>query len=241
MRSSFTYRSVSNNELLNGDCMDQAEFHKRYEQQSEDFKAELLDGIVFVCEPLSEQHGGIHTRISSIFDAYSASTPGVKAYIDATVVLSKKDEVQPDLSLRILPAFGGQTTDTWYRRGKKAKRGPYINGAPELVAEIALSSRSMDLHIKRQRYELAGVLEYIVVSLEQGKVIWFDLQGKCEIIAKSNGIFQSKIFPGFWIHEQGLLDMDYSLVMNTIQQGINSPEHQEFLLKLKAQSQSQIV
>ena len=238
MRSTFTSRSISKTELLNGDCMDQEEFHKRYEQQPEDFKAELLDGIVFVCEPLSEQHGGIHPRISSIFDAYMAATPGVRAYIDATVILSKKDEVQPDLSLRIMPAFGGQTTDTWYRRGKKAKRGPYIKGAPELVAEIAYSSRSMDLHIKRHRYELAGVLEYIVVSLEQGKLIWFDLKGKSEILANSNGVFQSGIFPGFWIHEQGLLNMDYSLVMNTIQQGINSPEHQEFLLKLKAQSQS---
>ena len=232
--SSYTYKAESPMVLHNGDSMNQKEFHRLYLQQNENFKAELLDGTVFVCEPLSEPHGGIHPRLSSIFDAYAASIPGIQTYIEPTVILSDADEVQPDLVLRILPNFKGQTSDVWYRRGKKFERGPFIKGAPELVAEIAYSSRSVDLHLKRRRYESAGVLEYIVVCLEQQNLLWFDLAHESQVLEKEDGIFRSKVFPGFWIHEQGLFDMDYKLVMDTVHMGSCTVEHQEFVKELKS-------
>lgn len=236
MPSSLSYRSGSRADLRNGDCMSQEEFHKRYQLHDEDdFKAELLNGIVYVREPLSEPHGEIHPRLGSIFDAYAGLTSGIQVLIDATTILSKKDEVQPDFVLRIRPEFGGQSADTWYRRGKISKRGPYIKGAPELVAEIAYSSRSIDLHVKRDRYEEAGVLEYIVLSLEQNKLIWFDLLGETEIVTNTKGIFQSRVFPGLWIHERALLKLDYRQVMETIHQGIGTTEHQNFVQKLETQ------
>ncbi len=49
----------------------------------------------------------------------------------------------------------------------------YIVGAPELVIEVARSSRSYDLNEKKAEYEQAGVLEYIVVELEPDRVHWF--------------------------------------------------------------------
>lgn len=44
--------------------------------------------------------------------------------------------------------------------------GKFAQGAPELLAEIALSSTSYDLHQKLELYLSAGVLEYLVVSLQ---------------------------------------------------------------------------
>ena len=53
-----------------------------------------------------------------------------------------------------IPAeLGGQVTID--------ERG-YIRGAPELVVEIARSSRAFDLGPKKADYERAGVLEYLV-------------------------------------------------------------------------------
>src|SRR5262249_37572215 len=114
-------------ELHNGDCMTRAEFHSIYEQMPDDFKAELIDGTVYVCEPLGMPHGRNHLHLGSLLLAYQAATPGVQAYDNVTIFLNDKNEVQPDLFLRILPNYGGQSGSI---------RKHYVDGAPELVAEI---------------------------------------------------------------------------------------------------------
>ena len=215
-------------ELSNGDCMQQKEFHRLYQKAPARFRAELVNGIVYVSEPVSEAHGYSHTRLSSIFDAYSASTPGTRVYDNSTVILSEEDEVQPDLFLRILPIYQGQTQDV--TRGPQRLR--YVKGAPELVAEIASSSRAIDLHVKQKRYQLAGVLEYIVICLEPLHIVWFNLSEGRLMECDTDGIFRSTVFPGLWIHRDGLLQMDYHFTMRTLNLGIASKEHQAFAKKL---------
>lgn len=216
-------------DIRNGDSMSQSVFHRLYEQKPANYRAELLAGTVYVCEPLSESHAEIHTDLASLFGAYRARTPGVQALVDATVILGDSDEVQPDMTLRILPAYGGQSRDYTYRARRKS-RGPYVKGAPEMVAEISFSSRSMDLHIKRKRYELAGVLEYLVFSLQDQELFWFDLANG-QPIHHIEGIFKSKIFPGLWIDKSALFSNKYELMMETLQKGLSSVEHQDFVQK----------
>ncbi len=217
-------------DIRNGDNMSQELFHNLYEQKPASFRAELLASTVYVCEPLSEFHAEIHTDLASLFGAYRAYTPGVQALIDATVILSEYDEVQPDMTLRVLPEYKGQTSDYLFRKGKKA-RGPYIKGAPELVAEISFSSRSMDLHIKRKRYELAGVLEYLVLCLESQEMFCFD-SANPESFQPVKSVFKSRSFPGLWIHKTALFALNYELMMESLQKGLSSPEHQNFVRKL---------
>src|SRR5437762_267488 len=96
----------------NGDRMTRAEFHRIYEQMPENFRAELIGGIVYVASPLKRRHGKDHMRLGSLFDAYQSHTPGVDAADNATVILGADDEPQPDLYLRILPEYGGQSRNT---------------------------------------------------------------------------------------------------------------------------------
>ena len=91
------------------------------------------------------------------------ATKGVRSGKNSTVILDRVGETQPDGHLRIPQELGGQT---------RIERG-YIVGAPELVIEIARSSRSYDLNEKKADYERAGVREYIVVELEPDRVHWF--------------------------------------------------------------------
>ena len=219
-------------DLHNGDTMSQEVFHALYEGRHNEFRAELIDGMVYVREPLSETHAEVHARVISIFDAYRASTTGVQAFSDATVILSETDEVQPDAMLRIRPEYNGQTSDYWFRKGRRT-RGPYVKGAPELVAEVAFSSRAIDLHAKQKRYQNAGVLEYLVISLKEQKLFWFDLSHAQELNPNESGIFQSRVFPGLWIHESALLSMDYKLTMETLNKGLGSEEHKSFLRALQ--------
>lgn len=72
--------------------------------------------------------------------------------------MDNTNEPQPDILLRILPEAGGQTRDS---------ADGYIEGAPELIAEIASSSASYDVHQKKRAYLRNRVREYLVWSVEE--------------------------------------------------------------------------
>ncbi len=208
-------------DLYNGDKMTREEFHSIYETLDVKIKAELLGGIVFISSPLKQPHALKHPRVNTLLDTYQAFTTGVQFSNNATVLLGRSDVVQPDLFLRILPEFGGQS---------KNSHDDYVAGAPELVVEIAHSSKSMNLHLKRTRYARAGVLEYIVVCLYPQKVYFFQLQsGKKNIYSSTDGFLKSTVFPGLWIDINALFEMDYTKSMDFLNQGLSSNEHSAFV------------
>jgi Uma2 family endonuclease len=144
---------------------------------------------------------------------------------NATIVLDEDAETQPDLFLRVLPEFGGQT---------RTENG-YIVGGPELLSEIAVSSRSIDLHSKKDEYERCGVLEYLVFSVRERQLRWFDLRAKKELFADADGVIRIRCFPGLWIDVEGVLARDSARMLATLNQGLATPEHAEFVARLAAQ------
>lgn len=210
-------------ELHNGDRMKQPEFHAIYEQMPEGFKAELVNGTVFVSMPLRSPHAKDHSRLAAVLEAYAAYTPGVEVLLDATTILGNDDEVQPDLLLRVVPDRGGKPRDTYDQ---------YVEGPPELICEIAHSSRAIDLNLKRTRYERTGVLEYIVFCINPREVRWFDFAGKTTLQHDNNGVFRSNVFPGLWICNQALLDRNYQKVMAVLNQGLKTADHETFCSRL---------
>lgn len=209
-------------ELHTGDRMTRAEFHRIYEQMPREFQAELIGGIVYVASPLKRRHGTNHLPLGTLFCTYELNTPGVESGDNTTILLGDESELQPDLYLRILPEHGGQSRTT---------ADDYVAGAPELVAEIAHSSRAIDLHAKRQDYRRYGVLEYLVLSLRERQLRWFDLRADRELSADADGILRVRCFPGLWIDIAALLSKDRRLIA-VLEQGIATPEHAAFLRKL---------
>lgn len=212
-------------ELHSGDLMTQEEFHRIYSQMPEGFRAELVEGIVYVASPLKRRHGKAHLLLGSVFAAYEGATPGVDASDNTTVLLGEESEPQPDLYLRILPAFGGQSTTS---------ADDYVEGAPELIAEIAYSTRALDLHAKRRDYRRHGVLEYFVFTAKEQKLVWLDLKGDQDVAVAPDGIVRARTFPGLWIDPAALFRQDYTALMATLQRGLASPEHGDFVRKLAA-------
>jgi Uma2 family endonuclease len=211
--------------LYSGDRLTRAEFHRIYESTPDDFKAELVGGIVYVASPLKIEHAKNHPALASVFFAFEAATEGVEMGDNATILLGDGAEPQPDLCMRILPEFGGQS---------KTSADDYVKGEPELVAEIALSSYSIDLHDKREDYARHGVLEYLVLSLREKKLRWFDLQKDDELPLEADGICRVRAFPGLWIDVAGLLRRNHKRMMLTLNQGLASAEHAAFVAKLAA-------
>jgi Uma2 family endonuclease len=210
-------------ELNTGDRMSRAEFHRLYEQTPPEFRAELIGGTVYVASPLKRRHGTNHLPLGSLFFLYEGQTPGVESADNTTVLLGEDSEPQPDLFLRILPEHRGQTTTT---------ADDYVAGAPELMAEIAHSSRAIDLHGKRDDYARHGVLEYLVFLLRENQLRWFDLRGGCELQPDADGVYRIRCFPGLWIHGAALLARDSRRLIDVLNQGLAAPEHAAFVRRL---------
>jgi Uma2 family endonuclease len=212
--------------LENGDCLNRYEFERRYNAKPNHKKAELIEGIVYMAAALRfKSHGQPHGWIMTWLGTYEAMTPGVAVGIEPTVRLDTDNELQPDAVLLIKPEAGGQT---------QLSDDDYIEGAPELVVEIAASSVAIDLHAKKQAYRRNGVKEYIVWQVFEQKISWFYLEmGEyLDLIPDSGGILQSRFFPGLWLASAELLAGNMQRVLAVLQQGVQSPEHREFIQKL---------
>ena len=216
----------------NGDRMDQATFHRRYRRMPEDVKAELLGGIVSMASPVSIEHGTLDHTIGLWFGTYAVRTPGLRAAANATIILGTKDEPQPDQCLFIEARRGGRS------RIERivGEKSSYLFGPPEMVAEIAASSRSRDLHLKRRRYYLAGVEEYLVL-LPRGRRAWWFVRGESAFAAMpadADGVFRSRLFPGLWLDAAALFAEDAAALLAMLEKGLATPEHATFVAALAA-------
>ncbi len=225
MATTAALRSVKIPLLKTGDRLKQPEFHRLYEQTPKHFRAELIGGTVYVSSPLRREHGSYHLCLGGAFLHYEAGTPGIEGGDNTTMIFDILTEPQPDLFLRILTEYGGQS---------KITLDDYIAGAPELLAEIALSSNDIDLGVKREQYQRAGVLEYVVVALRSRELFWFDFRANRLLKPDARGVFRSRVFPGLWIDGPALLARRSGRLLEVVELGLASPEHARFVKRLES-------
>ncbi len=213
--------------LESGDRLTREEFERRYEAMPHLKKAELIEGVVYVTSPLRyEKHGRPHGYIVAWLGLYSSLTPGVELADNSTTRLDLDNEPQPDALLRIEEACGGQS---------RVSEDDYVEGAPELIVEIASSSASYDLHDKKKAYRRNGVQEYIVWQVSEEKVSWFSLQGGEYLTLEPDeaGMICSRIFPGLNLKVTSLLRGELAQVLAEVQKGVGIKAHQMFVEKLQ--------
>ncbi len=212
--------------LQNGDRLSRAEFERRSAAMPEVKKAELIEGVVYVGSAVrADWHGEPHGLVMTWLGVYRAATPGVRLADNATVRLDLDTETQPDALLRLDPEMGGQS-----RLGHDG----YIEGAPELVVEIATSSASYDLHDKLRAYRRNGVQEYLVWRVLNRAIDWFRLDQSeyLRLEPDAEGVSRSSVFPGLWLVVPALLMDDPGTVLAKLQVGLRSPEHEAFVKRL---------
>ncbi len=213
--------------LESGDRLTLPEFERRYNAMPNLKKAELIEGVVYVSSPLRfEPHAEPHANLMIWLGNYKVATPGVRLGDNPTVRLDLDNEPQPDAILLIDTACGGQS---------HLGGDGYVEGAPELVAEVAASSATKDLYDKKRAYRRNGILEYIVWQVFEQTVSWFSLQDGeyVTLTPNASGIIQSQIFPGLWLDVSALVSDNMQQVLAVLQTGLNSAEHQTFVEQLK--------
>ena len=207
-----------------GQRLRQPEFHARYLAMPPRTRAELVGGVVSMPSPLTDRHGLVDAGAVLWLGTYKSWTPGTKVSHNATTILDDDNEFQPDCWLRILPSKGGQTRDL----------GKYVGGCPELVVEVAASSRSIDLGAKLAEYERAGALEYVVFALDPDEVFWHARQGDrlVRVGPGPDGLYRSTAFPGLWLDPIALFDDDGPALLAALDRGLASDEHTRFVADL---------
>jgi Uma2 family endonuclease len=189
-------------------------------------KAELIEGIVYMPSPVRlKRHSSPHADLVWWLNTYKLATPGVTIGDNATARLDLDNEPQPDALLMINPECGGQA---------RISDDDYVEGPPELVAEVASSSASFDSHTKLHVYRRNGVREYLLWRTLDKDFDWFALrEGEYHRVTPGdNGIVRSQVFPGLWLDVAALLRGDLAAVLSALQRGLSTSEHAEFAKRL---------
>ncbi|MDG4552049.1 MAG: Uma2 family endonuclease [Candidatus Contendobacter sp.] len=213
--------------LENGDRLTRKEFEQRYRAMPRLRKAELIEGVVFMPSPLHfEQHAKPHALVMGWLAAYWAATPGIELADNATLRLDADNEFQPDALLRLPERAGGAS---------RVSRDDYLEGAPELIVEVASTSASHDLHDKRKVYRRNGVREYLVWLVRERRLLWFVVEDDeyQPLQPGADGLLRSRVFAGLALNSRALLDGDLARVLADQQRCQGGEEHQRFVEALR--------
>jgi Uma2 family endonuclease len=218
--------------LQDGDRLSRIEFERRWDAMPEVKEAELIDGVVYM-PALSRRHGTPHFGLITWLGMYQMLTPGTEGADNASVRFDDQNMPQPDALLRILESHGGNRC--------RATADGYLEGGPELIVEVSLTTADDDLGPKREVYRRHKVAEYIVWRVADRAVDWFILRGDYyfPLAPGADGIIRSEVFPGLWLDPAALIRGDAARVLTVAQLGHGSPEHNAFSAELRQRSLGQ--
>ncbi|MCC8044598.1 MAG: Uma2 family endonuclease [Clostridiales bacterium] len=161
----------SDSDIFRRDSVHEASFAYASDAQSytvedylalpEDRRVELIDGVFYDMAAPTHIHQMLATEIWRCFSEYIRKNHGgcrpLVAPLDVQLDCDDRTMVQPDVMILCDP--------------EKIRHGR-LYGAPDLAVEIVSQSSSVkDGHLKRFKYERAGVREYWLVYPEQKKVV----------------------------------------------------------------------
>ncbi|NJL97487.1 MAG: Uma2 family endonuclease [Synechococcaceae cyanobacterium SM2_3_2] len=199
--------------LQNGDRLSRVEFERRYQAMPQLKKAELIEGVVHTPSPLRfRQHAQSQAHLLLWLGFYAQAVSGLEVGDNPTVRLDDSNEPQPDA---VLMMVGGQA---------HFSANDYIEGSPELVAEIAASTVSHDLREKKQVYQRNGIQEYLVWRVLDNAIDWFCLNEESyqPLQPDHQNVIKSHCFPCLWLNVSALLSGDIPAVLATLQRGLKS-------------------
>ncbi|OAI43771.1 hypothetical protein AYO38_02550 [bacterium SCGC AG-212-C10] len=190
--------------LQNGDLLTRAEFEARWECQPGLKRAELIEGRVYIDVSVSRDHGYLHSLMMSWLGFFWAGNRRFELLDNTTFRLDRDNDPQPDAALRY--------TDP--NRSRTRVVDNVIEGPPELVVEVAVSSAARDLTLKKAIYARNSVSEYIVWNMHENRIDWWALENGDYVLleADGEGVTASRVFPGLRLDVAAMLAGDLAAV-----------------------------
>lgn len=167
-----------------------------YHNLPEDFRAELIDGVLFTMDAPTVRHqnigGFVYNQMFNFISKKKGSCLPLIAPVDVQLDCDNRTMVQPDVIVLC-------------DRSKNIDRCIY--GAPDFVMEvISKSTRKKDMIIKSAKYQNAGVREYWIVDPYKKTVLVYNFQSEDFLTIYG---FDDKIPIGIW---NGELQIDFKKV-----------------------------
>ena len=162
----------------------------------------------------------MHGDASLWLATYVKSIPALDFADNVSIRLDSENEIQPDLCAWISKEFGGSAVAT----------EEYLEGAPDLVIEVAASSAAMDLGDKLKAYRRNGVREYVVLEVHEQQTHWYMLENGVfkPHFPDADGVWRSRIFPGLWFQHEHFWRRDWGQLKGVLDQGMDSAEFKTF-------------
>jgi Uma2 family endonuclease len=158
-----------------------------YAKWDEDFRCELIGGIVYMMASPSEWHQDV---VGDVFSQLKASLKGKKC----------KPMIAP-FDVRLFPRKDGSDDNVVQPDvivvcdENKLSDGKACIGAPDVVFEVLSdSTKIMDLRVKRELYKSAGVKEYWVVAKDYAiRWSWIDDKDEELRFMRVNGVISMQV------------------------------------------------
>lgn len=173
--------------------MTEEEFVAGY--RDEDVKAEFVDGRVIIVPPESRQDEKIRWFVGKVLGIF--------------IECHNLGEVYgPNLTARLRVGLR-RVPDLLFVSSDRLPllQENHIEGAPDLAMEIVSpDSAARDWHDKYLEYEATGVREYWVIDPRVRRVDVYHLNdaGRYEALPLEEGIYRSRVVPGFWLRPDWL-------------------------------------
>jgi Uma2 family endonuclease len=146
--------------LENGKRLTRAEFERRCDAVPSLKKAELIEGEAHMPSPVSAHRHGLPP---GHVGGWLSRRPGAQLTVDSSVRRDAENESQPDALLMIEPGHAGHA---------RISDDVFVEGAPELIVEIASSSVTHDVGRKLKVDCRDGVREYVVWRVRDQTIDW---------------------------------------------------------------------
>lgn len=203
MSSALAERHAVDHPLLeNGAMMQRLEFHALFSDCEDLEYVELIEGVVYLPSPIKlAGHGRQQSITLAWLDHFVGDRVDIEWSSPVSVLLDDDNEPIPDAIL--------------FRTGSVRLEDGYLVGAPELILEVANSTRSRDLNQKKRAYERNGVKEYIVWRTRDKAIDWFDLRQGVYVRREPDdrGIIESREFPGLRLDVSAMVALDRRRVL----------------------------
>jgi len=171
-------------------------------------KADLIDGVIYMASPDNTDAGEIGGWLYTLLAVYLQERDLGKVYCSRIAFrLDKRHGPEPDIGF------------VKKSRLRKVKRG-FVAGPPDLAVEVVSpDSVERDYKKKRRMYEKFRVREYWIADEIKKKltVLRLGKDGHYKQVPAKDGVFRSKVIPGFWLHEDWLWTSPLPNTLNTLQ------------------------
>ncbi len=165
-------------------------FEEYLDWLTEETKADLIEGVIYMQSPPSERHEKIFVFLINVLNAYVVRKKlGIVRGSRTAIKFSEYNGTQPDVVF-----IGNAKRDLIHSY--------FVDGAADMVVEIVSpSTRHIDRVKKMALYAEHGVREYWLIDPDKETAEFFrnEYDAWKEMAVIEDGVFRSRAIAGFWM------------------------------------------